>query len=39
MVEPGVLTLAARTGFTRAEIIGLPLQRFIAALGAFTSKE
>jgi len=39
MVEHGVLTIAARTGFTRSEIIGLPLHRFMATLRGFLPKE
>jgi len=35
LVAPGLLILAARTGWTRSETINLPLRRFISAVRAF----
>jgi len=37
-VAPGLLILAARTGFTRTEILGLSLRRFLTSLQFFLKR-
>jgi hypothetical protein len=39
LVAPGLLILATRTGFTRSEIIGLTLRRFISTVMSVLPKE
>lgn len=36
LVEPGVRLIGVRTGYTRSEILGLPLSKLLAEIEAFT---
>jgi len=38
-VAPGLLILATRTGFTRAEIISLSLRRFLTTIQFFLKRD
>lgn len=39
IAAPGLLLIAARTGFTRAEILDRPLRKFTAMVRAFLPKD